>query len=77
MNRDIYVYTKIGNKSDWCLYSKDGQCHHTRGYIKILSTGSHYKLIRDEGRPCNCGEHNQRGVTESPTVSEIPNSQSQ
>ena len=76
-NRDIYVYTKVGNKSDWCLYSKDGQCHHTREYIKILSTGSHYKLVRDEGRPCNCGEHILRGVTEIPTVSETPNSQSQ
>ena len=64
---DIFVYTKTGVRSEWHRFARNGECQHKRKYIKLLHTGSHYKLVHDKGRPCKCGKQSQRdeiiGVT--------------
>ena len=70
-NIDIFVLTDAGNQPDWHLYTKDWICQHTRKYIKILCTGSHYKLVLDPGRPCKCAVSSQSSRTTSPTPNEV------
>ena len=60
---DVYVYLHKEKNWEWHTYTKDGKCHHERKHIKILSTGSHFKLVRDEGRPCKCGRNETTRTT--------------
>ena len=67
-NLDLFVYSLVGNKPQWLLYTRDGKCNHSRKYVKILHTGSHYKLVLDKGRPCTCGrERDQLADSETTT----------
>ena len=72
---DIFVYIETGDHPDWLRYTKDWKCHHKRKYIKILCTGSHYKLVHDPGRPCKCAERNQNSGTTRPTLNDVLHSQ--
>ena len=51
---DLFVYSLVGNKPQWLLYTRNGKCNHRKNFVKILHTGSHYKLVHDKGRPCTC-----------------------
>ena len=62
-DRDIFVYDERRTPAEWFRYSRPDTCNHRRKYIKILCTGSHFKLVNDDGRPCKCRENRKDWTT--------------